>query len=76
MGGRPSLTDLIGDRNNPDDLGKLRGLAFDACIDTCAYFPGQVESLGKIVKTGKYCLISSVYVYKNQFTHLIETSEL
>ena len=47
---RPGLTDLIGDRNNPNDLGKLNGLAFDACIDTCAYFPEQIENLGKIIK--------------------------
>ena len=76
LGSRPGLTDLIGDRNNPNDLGKLNGLAFDACIDTCAYFPEQIENLGKIIKAEKYCLISSVYVYKNKFSHLTETSEL
>jgi len=51
-------------------------LEFDTCIDTCAYFPEQITSLSKILKTKKYCLISSVYVYKNQFTHLNEASEL
>lgn len=76
LDGRPGLTDLIGDRNNSDDLSKLHDLKFDACIDTCAYFPEQVENLGKIVKTKKYCLVSSVFAYKNQYTHLVETSEL
>lgn len=76
LDGGPGLIDLIGDRNNPDDLGKLHNLKFDACIDTCAYFPGQIENLGKVVEAQKYCLVSSVYVYKNQFTHLVETSEL
>jgi 2'-hydroxyisoflavone reductase len=76
IGNRSGLTDIIGDRNNLDDLKKLPVSEFDACIDTCAYFPWQIDILGKIIKTKKYCLISSVYVYKNQFTHLSETSEL
>ena len=76
LNSRSGLTDMLGDRNNLDDLGKLLGLEFDACIDTCAYFPGQIDNLRKIVKTKKYCLISSIYVYKNQFTNLIEASEL
>jgi 2'-hydroxyisoflavone reductase len=76
IGNRSGLKDIIGDRNNPEDLKKIPVYEFDACIDTCAYFPWQIDNLSKIVKTKKYCLISSVYVYKNQFTHLSETSEL
>lgn len=73
---RCGLTDLIGDRDNLDALGKLLEFEFDACIDTCAYFPQQIEKLSQVLNIRKYCLISTVYVYKDQFTVLKETSEL
>lgn len=76
LGSRCGLTDLVGDRNNLGDLKKLPKLEFDACIDTCAYFPQQIENLSTAIKTRKYCLISTVYVYKDQFTALKESSAL
>lgn len=63
---RNGLTDIIGDRNTPADLTRLAECEFDACIDTCAYFPAQIELVADIIKTHHYCLISSVYVYADQ----------
>lgn len=60
------LTDIIGDRNEPADVARLSEWEFDACIDTCAYFPAQIEIVGDIIKTKRYCLVSSVYVYADQ----------
>jgi 2'-hydroxyisoflavone reductase len=64
----PDITIIQGDRNNPDDLSKLQGKSWDAVIDTCAYFPGQVESLLEILNssTHHYTLISTISVYKEQ----------
>lgn len=73
---RSNLTDLIGDRNDPDDLAQLASAQFDICIDTCAYFPKQVKLLGAVLKVQQYCLISSVYVYADQDAVLNEDAKL
>ena len=70
------LTDMIGDRNTPADLAPLASCEFDACIDTCAYFPWQIELLAESVKTRQYSLISSVYVYVDQDALLHEDAQL
>jgi 2'-hydroxyisoflavone reductase len=60
----PSGVEWIrGDRDS--ELGRLLGRKWDAVIDTCAYFPRQVESLLRILKgnIGHYLLVSSVSVY-------------
>lgn len=71
-----ALVNIIGNRNNPEDLGQLAGHAFDACIDTCAYFPAQISLAADTLKIQHYCLISSVYVYKDEGTLLREDSQL
>jgi 2'-hydroxyisoflavone reductase len=63
---RNGLTDIIGDRNHPADLACLADCEYDVCIDTCAYFPSQIELVADILKTQHYCLISSVYIYADQ----------
>jgi 2'-hydroxyisoflavone reductase len=70
------LVDLIGDRNATESLTQLLDQKFDACIDTCAYFPDQVSLLSHFVNTQHYCLISSVYVYVDQNKVLNEHSPL
>lgn len=59
------VEDITGNRDNPQDLEKLRGRRFDWIIDTCAYLPRQIRSA--ILCTGEnaenYCFISTSYVY-------------
>ncbi|HZZ20641.1 MAG TPA: NAD-dependent epimerase/dehydratase family protein [Opitutaceae bacterium] len=60
----PSGVEWIrGDRDR--ELSLLLGRRWDAVIDTCAYFPRQVETLLRILKgnIGHYLLVSSVSVY-------------
>ncbi len=59
----PGVEWIRGDRDG--DLGILDGRTWDAVIDTCAYFPRQVEVLLKVLKgrVGHYLLVSSVSVY-------------
>lgn len=73
---RNGLVDFIGDRNIPADLAGLTKQEFDACIDTCAYFPAQIALLADFIKTRHYCLISSVYVYVDQDAILQEEAPL
>lgn len=73
---RKGLTDLTGNRDNPADLSCLADRSFDACIDTCAYFPAQVDRLANILRVDHYSLISSVYVYADNNTSLNEHSRL
>jgi 2'-hydroxyisoflavone reductase len=61
-----NLVDIIGDRNDPAQLKRITGIDFDACIDTCAYLPGQVELLGRFLSCRAYFMLSSVYVYRDQ----------
>ena len=73
---RLGLIDMIGDRNSPADLSQLTGNPFDACIDTCAYFPAQISLLGDTIDTRHYYLISSVYVYSDRDALLHEDAQL
>ena len=73
---RSGLVDLIGDRNSPADLAQLSGCEFDACIDTCAYFPAQISLVRDFLNTRHYCLISSVYVYADRDALLREDATL
>ncbi len=59
----PGVEWIRGDRDG--DLGALGGRGWDAVIDTCAYFPRQVEALLKVLKgsIGHYLLVSTVSVY-------------
>jgi 2'-hydroxyisoflavone reductase len=61
-----NLVDILGDRNDPAQLERIAGIDFDACIDTCAYLPGQVELLGRFLSCRAYFMLSSVYVYRDQ----------
>jgi len=73
---RSGLVDFIGDRNVAADLAVLAQQEFDACIDTCAYFPAQIALLADFIKTRHYCLISSVYVYVDQDALLQEEAPI
>jgi 2'-hydroxyisoflavone reductase len=59
----PAATHVTGDRNA--DLSALAGPSWDATIDTCGYFPGQVRSLAAALdgSGGRYVFISSVSAY-------------
>jgi len=61
----PGVEWIKGDRDG--DLGALGGRSWDAVIDTCAYFPRQVEVLLKALRDrmGHYTLVSTVAVYAN-----------
>ena len=62
----PEVPRVIGDRRNEDDLDQLRGMEWDAVIDTSAYFPRDVELLLERIgpRTGHYTFISSISVYR------------
>jgi 2'-hydroxyisoflavone reductase len=78
----PDITHIRGDRDVPRDLAQLsaqsNASAWDAVIDTCAYFPRQVrEVLEVIPKDAHYVFISSISVYANQdIPHQPEDAEL
>jgi 2'-hydroxyisoflavone reductase len=59
----PGVEWIRGDRDK--ELSLLLGRKWDSVIDTCAYFPRQVETLLRILKgnIGHYLLVSSVSVY-------------
>jgi 2'-hydroxyisoflavone reductase len=54
---------LLADRDQ--DLSVLADREFDATVDVCAYFPGQVESLAKALgaRGGHHVFISTMSVY-------------
>lgn len=58
----PQCENIIGDRNT--DLKQLEGRNFDWVIDTCAYFPKQVEQVLDVLDGHfqKYLLISTIAV--------------
>lgn len=58
----PDIPVIIGDRNT--DMDKLVGIEFDAVIDTCGYFPQQVEKSLDVLKdnVSRYLFISSMAV--------------
>ncbi len=59
----PEVEKLHGDRNQ--DLSALNGRSWQAVIDTCAYFPRQVQSLLEVLdgRIKHYTFISSISVY-------------
>jgi len=73
---RTGLVNIVGDRNSQADLNQLSGNPFDACVDTCAYFPAQISLLGDTIISKQYCLISSVYVYSDRDALLREDAQL
>lgn len=54
---------LLADRNQ--DLSVLDGREFDATFDVCAYLPGQVESLHRVLgnRGGHHVYVSTMSVY-------------
>ncbi|QOR36599.1 hypothetical protein IMX26_07265 [Clostridium sp. 'deep sea'] len=61
----PELPTIIGDRNT--DIDRLANMQFDAVIDTCAYFPKQVEQAVKVLGDNikKYQLVSTISACDN-----------
>jgi 2'-hydroxyisoflavone reductase len=59
----PEAEHLLADRDK--DLSLLDGRRWDAVIDTCAYFPRQVQQVGQVLagQVGHYQLVSSISVY-------------
>ena len=58
----PVVERLAGDRS--EDLGPLRGRAWDAVIDTCGYLPHVVRASAEALESsGVYCFVSSVSLY-------------
>ncbi len=61
----PDVEKIKGDRIN--DIGLLAGRAWDAVIDTSAYFPRAVRLLGETLGPGigHYTMVSSISVYSD-----------
>jgi len=61
------LEKIKGDREG--DLSELKGMKFDAVIDTCGYLPKVVNKSASFLRdsAGYYTFISSVSVYKNAY---------
>lgn len=59
----PGVEHRLGDRNT--DLSALGAGSWDATVDTCAYFPRQVQSLADALgeRAGHYLVVSSVSAY-------------
>ena len=59
----PDVEHLHGDRNGGLDI--LRGKAWDAALDTCAYFPRAVREIAGVLgdAISHYTLVSSLSVY-------------
>lgn len=59
----PEATHIIGDRDK--DLQKIKGVHFDAVLDTCCFFPSQLEKVKDNLrgKFDKYVFISSISVF-------------
>ncbi len=72
----PHMNNIIGDRNK--DMVKLKGMKFDAVIDTCAYFPNQVEKALNVLKDNvdRYLLISTLSAIKPEVKDFDESVEI
>ncbi len=59
----PEVEQLHGDRDG--GLEPLVGRTFDACVDTCGYFPRIVKASAQLLKDAvqSYAFVSSVSVY-------------
>jgi 2'-hydroxyisoflavone reductase len=66
--------EIIGDRNS--DLSLLEDSTWDVVVDTCGYFPKQVQSAAAVLEklTGSYIFVSSVSVYEDQSVRYITES--
>lgn len=60
----PEVENIIGDRAK--DISALEGRKFDIAIDTCGYFPEDVEKSAELLKdvVDRYVFISTISVYK------------
>ncbi|BCR35736.1 NAD-dependent epimerase/dehydratase family protein [Mariniplasma anaerobium] len=72
----PKSKNIIGDRNT--DMYKLENMKFDAVIDTCAYFPKQIEKSLNVLKNNfnRYLFISSFSVINPKEEGFDETVDL
>ncbi len=63
---------IVGDRDY--DLHKLFGKSWDVVVDTCGYFPQQLQKSASSLKdsVGHYIYISSMSVYENPIPHTDE----
>lgn len=70
----PQAEFLPGDRNG--DLKALQGRTWDAVIDTCGYFPNQVQASAGLLAgaVGRYTFISSISAYASTRTPGIDES--
>ncbi len=61
----PEVEGIHGDRDG--GLGALKGRRFDACLDTCGYFPRVVRASAQWLKDSveSYAFVSSVSVYRD-----------
>ncbi len=60
----PGVTHIKGDRDNPEDLVQLSGSVYDSIIDTCGYYPRQINILTKVLSSSShYVFISSISAY-------------
>ncbi len=64
----PGLELLTGDRN--EDLSALAGCSWDAVVDTCGYFPRQLELATRALENNvaHYVFISTISVYADLST--------
>jgi 2'-hydroxyisoflavone reductase len=64
----PEVERLVGDRRT--DVSALKGKAFDAVIDTSAYFPGDVRRVMDAIGdgVGHYTFVSTISVYADEST--------
>lgn len=72
----PQFSSVTGDRNN--DMERVAGMDFDAVIDTCAYFPHQVEKSVSALKDSvqKYLLISTLSTCNLDIENFKETDPI
>jgi len=61
----PEANHILGDRDG--ELGRLAGGTYDACVDTCGYFPRLVKASAEVLSdtVKQYAFVSSVSVYSN-----------
>jgi 2'-hydroxyisoflavone reductase len=72
----PNVEKIRGDRKQ--GLSPLRGRAWDAVVDTAAYFPRDVQLSVDALRdsVGRYLLVSSVSVYADQSIPQLEDAPL
>ncbi|WP_044640603.1 NAD-dependent epimerase/dehydratase family protein [Risungbinella massiliensis] len=64
----PNVERILGDRENEQDLAKLKDHKWDAVLDVCGFTPDVVrKSLAVLSHVPHYTYISTVSVYQNGF---------